>query len=45
MLVSFGKVTLLELRYMVDSMAADELLCKLERDALIFYEYPQRTPF
>ena len=35
-LVSFDEVLLLELRWMVDSMAADDLLCRLVMDALIF---------
>ena len=37
-LVSFDEVILLELRWMVDSMAADELFCRLVMDALIFSE-------
>ena len=36
--VSFDKVILLELRCMVDSMTEDDLLCKLEMDALILSE-------
>ena len=35
-LVSFDEVIILELRYVVCSMAADEIFCKLEMDALIF---------
>ena len=35
-LLSFYEVILLELRWMVDSMAADELFCRLVMDALIF---------
>ena len=35
-LVSFDEVILLELRWMVDLMAADDLLCRLVMDALIF---------
>ena len=37
-LVSFDEVILLELRWMVDLIAADDLLCKLVMDALIFSE-------
>ena len=37
-LVSFDEVIILELRRMVDLMAADDLLCKLEMDAFIFSE-------
>ena len=37
-LVSFDEVILLELRWMVDSMAADDLFCRLVMDALIFSE-------
>ena len=37
-LVSFDEVILLEPRWMVDSMAADELFCRLVMDALIFSE-------
>ena len=37
-LVSFDEVILLELRWMVDSMAADDLFCRLGMDALIFSE-------
>ena len=37
-LVSFDEVILLELGWMVDSMAAYDLLCRLVMDALIFYE-------
>ena len=37
-LVLFDEVILLELRWMVDSMAADDLLCRLVMDALIFSE-------
>ena len=35
-LVSFDEVILLELRWMGDSMAADDLFCRLVMDALIF---------
>ena len=35
-LVSFGEVVLLELRWMVDLMAADDLFCKLVMDDFIF---------
>ena len=38
LLVSFYEAILLELRCMVDLMAADDLFCKLETDALIFSE-------
>ena len=44
-LVSFGEVILLKLRWMVDSIASDDLFCRLVMDALIFYEYSRRTPF
>ena len=37
-LVSFDEVILLELRWMVDSMAPDDLFCRLVMDALIFSE-------
>ena len=37
-LVLFDEVILLELQWMVDSMAADELFCRLVMDALIFSE-------
>ena len=37
-LVSFDEVILLELIWMVDFMAADDLLCRLVMDALIFSE-------
>ena len=37
-LVSFDEVILLELQWMVYSMAADDLLCRLVMDALIFSE-------
>ena len=37
-LVSFGEVILLELRWMVDFMAADDLSCRLVMDALIVSE-------
>ena len=37
-LVSFDEVIILELRWMVNSMAADELFCRLVMDALIFSE-------
>ena len=37
-LVSFYEVILLELRLMVDSVAADDLFCRLVMDALIFSE-------
>ena len=37
-LVSFNKVINLELQWMVDLMAEDELLCRLVMDALIFSE-------
>ena len=38
-LVSFDEVILLELIYMVDSMADDVLCCKLEMYHLVFSEY------
>ena len=44
-LVSFDEVILLELLWMLDSMAADDLFCRLVMDALIFYEYSKRIPF
>ena len=37
-LVSFDEVILLELLWMVDSMVADELLCRLVMNALTFSE-------
>ena len=37
-LVSFDEVILLEPRWMVDSMASDDLFCRLVMDALIFSE-------
>ena len=37
-LVSFDEVILLELRWMVDLMAVDDLFCRLVMDALIFSE-------
>ena len=37
-LVSFDEVIILELQCMVDLMAADDLLCRLVMDALIFSE-------
>ena len=37
-LVSFDEVILLELRWMVDLMVADDLFCRLVMDALIFSE-------
>ena len=37
-LVSFYEVILLELRWMVDSMASDDLFCRLVMDDLIFSE-------
>ena len=37
-LVSFDEVILLEMQWIVDSMVADELFCRLVLDALIFYE-------
>ena len=37
-LVAFDEVILLELRWMVDFIAADELFCRLVMDALIFSE-------
>ena len=37
-LVSFDEVILLKLRWMVDSMAEDDLFCRLVMDALIFSE-------
>ena len=37
-LVSFDEVILLELQWMVDLMAADDLFCRLVMDALIFSE-------
>ena len=39
MLVSFDEVILLELQCMVGSMAAHDLFCRLQMDALIFYSY------
>ena len=44
-LVSFNEVINLELQWIVDSMAEDELLCRLVMDAFIFYEQLIRTPF
>ena len=44
-LVSFNEVINLELQWMVDLMAEDELLCRLVMDALIFSEWSRRTPF
>ena len=38
MLVSFDEVIILELQYVVDSMAEDDLFCNLEIDALVFSE-------
>ena len=35
-LVSFDEVILLELRWMMDSMAVHDLFCRLVMDALIF---------
>ena len=43
-LVSFDEVILLELRWMVYLMAADDLFCRLVMDALIFSEYSCKTP-
>ena len=37
-LVSFDEVLLLEVRWMVDSMAADDLFCRLVMGSLIFSE-------
>ena len=37
-LMSFDEVILLELRFMLDLMGADELFCRLVMDALIFSE-------
>ena len=37
-LVSFDEVILLELRWMGDLMASDDLFCRLVMDALIFSE-------
>ena len=37
-LVSFDEVIILELRWMVDLMAADDLFCRIVMDALIFSE-------
>ena len=37
-LVSFDEVIILELRWMVDSMAEDDSFCRLVMDALIFFE-------
>ena len=37
-LLSFYEVILLELRWMVDLMAANDLFCRLVMDALIFSE-------
>ena len=37
-LVSFDEVILLELRWVVGSMVADDLFCRLVMDALIFSE-------
>ena len=36
--LSFDEVIILELQWMVDSMAADDLFCKIEMDAFIVYE-------
>ena len=44
-LFSFDEVIILELRCMVDSMAENDLFCKLEVYALIYSEYSWRTPF
>ena len=38
-LVTLDEVILLELRWMVDSMEADDSFCRLVMDALIFSEY------
>ena len=43
-LVSFNEVIHLELQWMVDLMAEDELFCRLVMDALIFFEWSRRTP-
>ena len=37
-LVSFDELILLELQWMVDSMAAHDLFCRLVMNALIFYK-------
>ena len=37
-LVSLDEVILLELQWMLDSMAADDLFCRLVMDAIIFSE-------
>ena len=44
-LVSFDEVIILELLWMVDLVAADDLFCRLVIDALIFSEHSRRTPF
>ena len=44
-LVSFDELTLLEIRRIVNLMAADDLFCRLVMYALIFSEYSIRTPF
>ena len=44
-LVSSDEVILLELRWMVDLMAADDLFYRLVMDDLIFSEWSRRTPF
>ena len=43
-LVSFDEVILLELRWMVDLMAADVLFCRLVMDALIFQNNQEEHP-
>ena len=44
-LVSFDEVILLEIRRMVDLMAADDLFCRLVMDGLIISELQRRTSF
>ena len=44
-LVSFDEVMTLELQWMVDLIAEDDLFCRLLMDALIFSEYSISTPF
>ena len=43
-LASFDEVILLELQWIVDLMAADDLLYRIVMDALIFFEQLRRTP-
>ena len=43
-LVSFDEVIILELRWMVDLMAADDLFCRLVMDALTFQNNEEEHP-